>query len=467
MQLTISGYLKGISTWNLKPQEVFSHYLKKAQSLNPELNAVVRFFDQKVPADIAQLPLAWLPLMIKDNILIKGEISSCGSHMLQNFTAPYTATCMENLLNAWVLPLWAANMDEFAMGGSNETSAFWPVKNPKGTNRIPWGSSWGSAVAVAADMAIAALGTDTWGSVRQPAAMCGIVGFKPTYWAVSRYGVVAMASSLDQVGIFSKTAEDAQILFSFLASHDPKDSTSAPKADEIKKIQKTDSKIYKFFIPQEALDEGLDPQIKTLFLQKLDQLRALGHTVEIKSLPMLKASLAIYYTLMPSEVSTNLSRFDGIRFWQQGNTHDYPSLDQYYSAMRAKGFGEEAKRRILLGTYILSSANYESYYLKALQAQKQLKSDFEDLFNNYDAVLTPTSPEVARKIWEKSDNPLKSYLADLYTVPANLAGLPAISVPMWTISHQEEELPTGLQIIWPMRSDQTVLNIAQLIEKLS
>ena len=467
MQFTISGYLKGVSTWNLKPQEVFSHYLKKAQSLNPELNAVVRFFDQKVPADIAQLPLAWLPLMIKDNILIKGEISSCGSHMLQNFTAPYTATCMENLLNAWVLPLWAANMDEFAMGGSNETSAFWPVKNPKGTNRIPWGSSWGSAVAVAADMAIAALGTDTWGSVRQPAAMCGITGFKPTYWAVSRYGVVAMASSLDQVGIFSKTAEDAQILFSFLASHDPKDSTSAPKADEIKKIQKTDSKIYKFFIPQEALDEGLDPQIKALFLQKLDQLRALGHTVEIKSLPMLKASLAIYYTLMPSEVSTNLSRFDGIRFWQQGNTHDYPSLDQYYSAMRAKGFGEEAKRRILLGTYILSSANYESYYLKALQAQKQLKSDFEDLFNNYDAVLTPTSPEVARKIWAKSDNPLKSYLADLYTVPANLAGLPAISVPMWTISHQEEELPTGLQIIWPMRSDQTVLNMAQLIEKLS
>ena len=467
MQLTISGYLKGISTWNLKPQEVFSHYLKKAQSLNPELNAVVRFFDQKVPADIAQLPLAWLPLMIKDNILIKGEISSCGSHMLENFTAPYTATCMENLLNAWALPLWAANMDEFAMGGSNETSAFWPVKNPNGTNRIPWGSSWGSAVAVAADMAIAALGTDTWGSVRQPAAMCGITGFKPTYWAVSRYGVVAMASSLDQVGIFSKTAEDAQILFSFLASHDPKDSTSAPKADEIKKIQKTNSKIYKFFIPQEALDEGLDPQIKTLFLQKLDQLRALGHTVEIKSLPMLKASLAIYYTLMPSEVSTNLSRFDGIRFWHQGNTHDYPSLDQYYSAMRAKGFGEEAKRRILLGTYILSSANYESYYLKALQAQKQLKSDFEDLFNNYDAVLTPTSPEVARKIWEKSDDPLKSYLADLYTVPANLAGLPAISVPMWTISHQEEELPTGLQIIWPMRSDQTVLNMAQLIEKLS
>ena len=467
MQLTISGYLKKMSTWNLKPQEVFSHYLKKAQSLNPELNAVVRFFDQKVPADIAQLPLAWLPLMIKDNILIKGEISSCGSHMLENFTAPYTATCMENLLNAWALPLWAANMDEFAMGGSNETSAFWPVKNPSGTNRIPWGSSWGSAVAVAADMAIAALGTDTWGSVRQPAAMCGITGFKPTYWAVSRYGVVAMASSLDQVGIFSKTTEDAQILFSFLASHDPKDSTSAPKADEIKKIQKTDSKIYKFFIPQEALDEGLDPQIKALFLQKLDQLRALGHTVEIKSLPMLKASLAIYYTLMPSEVSTNLSRFDGIRFWQQGNTHDYPSLDQYYSAMRAKGFGEEAKRRILLGTYILSSANYESYYLKALQAQKQLKSDFEDLFNNYDAVLTPTSPEVARKIWEKSDNPLKAYLADLYTVPANLAGLPAISVPMWTISHQEEELPTGLQIIWPMRSDQTVLNMAQLIEKLS
>ena len=469
MQLTLSQYLDWVASWNLNPQDVYSQYLKNAQKLNPNINALVRFFKQEEKADfssLSQLPLAWLPIVIKDNILFKDQVSSCGSHMLENFKAPYTATCLQNLLDAGVTPLGSANMDEFAMGGSNETSAFWPVKNPHGIDRIPGGSSWGSAVAVAADMAIAALGTDTGGSVRQPAAMCGIVGFKPTYWAVSRYGVVAMASSLDQVGIFSKTAEDAQILFSFLASHDQKDATSSPKADEVKKIQKPESKSRKFFVPQEALDQGLDPQIKSLFLKKIDQLRALGHTVDINSLPMLKNSLAIYYTLMPSEVSTNLSRFDGIRFGQQGNTHDFPNLDEYYSAMRSQGFWDEVKRRILLWTYILSSANYKSYYLKALEAQKQLKADFAELFSQYDAILTPTSPEAARKLGEKSDNPLKAYLADLYTVPANLAGVPAISVPMGFITDGDEQLPTGIQIMGPMRSDQSILNIAQLIEKL-
>lgn len=467
MQLTITKYLNQIKTKNLTPQEVFSHYLSKAKELNKQLNAVVRFFKKPDHSwEIGTLPLAWLPIIIKDNILIKGEIASCGSKMLQDFIAPYSATVIEKLEKAWAQFLGSANMDEFAMWGSNETSAFWPAKNPHDITRIPWGSSWGSAVAVAADMAIAALGTDTWGSVRQPASMCGIVGFKPTYGAISRYWVVAMASSLDQVGIFTKTVEDAQILFSFMAGYDDKDATSSPKADTIKEIKKPDSKPLKFFIPQEALEEGLDPQIKTLFLQKLDQLRNLGHSIEIKPLTILKDCLAIYYTLMPSEVSTNLSRFDGIRFGQQGDTHTFENLDEYYSTMRAQGFWDEVKRRILLGTYILSSANYESYYLKALEAQKKLKSDFSSLFTQYDAILTPTSPEAAWKIGEKSDDPLKSYLADLYTVPANLAELPAISVPMGEINRDNLSLPIGLQIMSEKRNDQQVFEIAKIIEKL-
>lgn len=468
MHPSIAAYIEQISTAQITPEQAFDQHLEKAKQLNPSLNALVRFFKKNQKSDaLLDLPLKGLPLIIKDNILIKGEIASCGSNMLKDFIAPYSATVIEKLAAAGAQFLASANMDEFAMGGSNETSAFGPAKNPHGIDRIPGGSSGGSAVAVAADMAIAALGTDTWGSVRQPASMCGIVGFKPTYGAISRYGVVAMASSLDQVGIFTKTVADAQFLFSFIAGHDPKDANSSPKAEEIKKIQKSDStRTFKFFIPEEALNEGLDPQIKTLFLQKLDQLRTLGHQIDIKPLPLLSDALAIYYTLMPSEVSTNLSRFDGIRFWHQGNTHDFANLDKYYAQIRAEGFWEEVQRRILLWTYILNSANYESYYLKALQAQQKLKSDFSELFTHYDAILTPTSPEAAWKIGEKSWDPVKSYLADLYTVPANLAELPAISVPMWEVLCEKEKLPIGIQIMGAMRSDQNVFEMAKIIEIL-
>lgn len=275
-----------------------------------------------------------------------------------------------------------------------------------------------------------------------------------------------MASSLDQVGIFTKTVEECQYLFSFLAGYDPKDSTSDPRSEEVKLIQNLSIPQAKFFVPEEALNEGLDPKIKARFLEKIEQLRAQGHRVDIAPLPILTQSLAIYYTLMPSEVSTNLSRFDGIRFGQQSSTQDAKSMGNYYTQMRSKGFGAETKRRILLGTFILSSANYTSYYLKALNAQKKLKADLANLFEQYDAILTPTSPELAWKIGTKSDNPLKSYLSDLYTVPANLAGLPALSVPMGTLTEEGEQLPIGLHLMSPARSEQKLFALGKIIEKL-
>ena len=464
MNLTIAKYLEGIKNKLFTSKEVLLDYQKRAKSLNPELNACIRFNDEYATThaeDFAQKPLAALPIMVKDNILIKGELATCSSKMLENYQAPYTATCMEKLEKAGALMIGQTNMDEFAMGGSTETSCYGKTFNPHGQNRIPGGSSGGSAVAVAADMAIAALGTDTWGSVRQPAALCGIVGFKPSYGAISRYGVVAMASSLDQVWIFSKTVEDAQLLLPYLVGHDAKDSTSSPKANELKEKKSDFPSSYKILVPEEALDEGVDPQIKELFLQKLKQLKAQGHQVDIKPLPILKYALAIYYTLMPAEVSTNLSRFDGIRFGHQGESQDFASLDEYYATIRAEGFGEEAKRRILLGTFVLSSANYEGYYLKALKAQKKLKADLAQVFSSYDIILTPTTPEPAWKINSKVSDPLKMYLSDLYTVPANLAGLPAVSVPLGMVKEGEEELPVGIQAMSKQWSDLELLDFAR------
>lgn len=470
MDLTIAKYFRGLDEGSFTIEEICRQYLNKIQNLNPKLNAVLRTDANLKNQDFGSFlsgPLRGLPILVKDNILINGEICSCASLMLKDFKAPYDATCIVNLKQAGALLLGQTNMDEFAMGWSNETSAFGPCLNPYGQDRVPGGSSWGSASAVAAGLAIAALGTDTGGSVRQPASMCGIVGFKPTYGAISRYGVVAMASSLDQVGIFTKTVEESQFLFSFLAGYDPKDATSDPRADQIKIAQNYEIRGARFFVPEEVINDWLDPQIKALFVEKIEALKRLGHSVEIKSLPILQKSLAIYYTLMPSEVSTNLSRFDGVRFWMQKSMEEFWSLDQYYGWIRAEGFWEEVKRRILLGTFILSSANYESYYLKALAAQRELREELNMLFDEYDAILTPTSPEAAWKIGSKVNDPLKMYLADLYTVPANLAWLPAISVPMGSVVEGGDSLPVGIQVMGKAWSDQSVFLLAKEIEKLS
>ena len=466
MELTVKSYLDWIKNNEFTAKEVVLSYQKQAKLMNESLNAVVRFNDTYVANNLEEFStrkLAALPIMVKDNILVEGELATCSSKMLENYKAPYTATCMKNLIEAWALMIGQTNMDEFAMWGSTETSCYWKTLNPHWKNRIPWWSSGGSAVSVAAGMAIAALGTDTWGSVRQPASMCWVVWFKPTYWAISRYWVVAMASSLDQVWIFAKTVEDVRLLFPYLAWYDEKDSTSSKKADELKQwnVDKKDS--YKILVPEEFVNEWLDPEIKELFMKKIEELRNKGCVVDIKPLPIMKDALAIYYTLMPAEVSTNLSRFDGLRFWHQDDTQKYSSLDDYYASIRSEGFWDEAKRRILLGTFVLSSANYEWYYLKALEAQKQLKADLEVVYNEYDAILSPTSPEVAWRIGEKTSDPLKMYLSDLYTVPANLAWLPAISVPMWMVDKDGESLPIGIQIMWKKWSDWMIFDIADLM----
>lgn len=385
-------------------------------------------------------------IAIKDNIMTKWNISSCGSKMLENYVAPYTATCIENLQKNWWIVIWKTNMDEFAMWSTNETSFFGTPTNPFWTNRVTGGSSGWSAVAVAKDLCVAALWTDTGWSIRQPAAFCGIVWLKPTYGRISRYGVQSMASSLDQVWTFTKTIDEAEILLKAIMWFDPKDSQSDKRANELIKSNKKISE-YKIALPKQAFWDWLDPKIKNKILETVEKLRAKWVQVDEIDLPILDYVVSIYYTLMPAEVSTNLSRFDGIRFGLQKNTMNYKNIQDYYFAIRSEWFGEEVKRRILLGTYILSSSNYEWYYLKAQKARQKLIQEMDNIFQKYDLILTPTTPELAWKIWEKTKDPLKMYLADIYTVPANLAWIPAISIPVGTVEDDGEKMPVWLHLM--------------------
>lgn len=398
--------------------------------------------------------------------MLEGIISSCGSKMLENYVAPYTATCAQNLINNGANLIAMANMDEFAMGSTTATSYFGETLNPHGTDRLPGGSSWGSAAAVAGDLCLGALGSDTWGSVRQPAARCGIVGFKPTYGRISRYGVQAMASSLDQIGIFAKTIEDCKILLENTMGHDAHDAQSQTKANE--KIERLDKKLsdYKIAIPNEFLADGLDPKIKTKILDVIEKLKAEGVHVDMINMPILKYGISMYYIIQPAEASTNLARFDGLRFGLQKDTKDFNTIMDYITSVRSEGFGEEVKRRIMLWTFVLSSANYEGFYLKATQARAQLKAEFEKLYQTYDIVISPTTPTVAQKVGENTDDPLKNYLADLYTIPANMVGIPALSLPIGTVEDQGDQMPVGLQIMGKQRDENWVLSFAREIEKI-
>ncbi|MFZ2911630.1 MAG: Asp-tRNA(Asn)/Glu-tRNA(Gln) amidotransferase subunit GatA, partial [Candidatus Absconditicoccaceae bacterium] len=391
-------------------------------------------------------------------------ISSCGSHMLEDYISPYSATCFLNLEKNGGLMIGKTNMDEFAMGGSTENSYFGNTTNNHGKDRVPGGTSGGSAAAVASDCCIAALGTDTGGSVRQPASFCGIVGLKPTYGRVSRYGVQSMTSSFDQVGTFTKTIQDARILLSSIAGFDPQDSQSDPRADNLDFLEYSDPKTLKIALPKEVFTDGLDPKVKAKFLETIEKLKSAGFQVDEISIPPLAYAVPIYYTLMPAEVSTNLSRFDGIKFGLQEDTTNFDNMMDYYSKIRSEGFGEEAKRRILLGTFVLSSSNYEGYYLKAQKARDQLKSDFNKIYSSYDIIIMPTSPEVAWKFGEKSD-PIKMYLADIYTVSANMGGLPAISVPIGTIDDRGEDMPVGIQLMGNVWEENKILDLGEWIEK--
>lgn len=464
--LSLKDYISEVDKKNIEPEEVIKSYFQKAVEKNKDIFSFVRFhedyFSTKIN-DFKFLPLRWAPIAIKDNIFTKWLCSSCGSRMLENYIAPYSATCFENLQKNWGLMIWKTNMDEFAMWSSTENSYFWITKNPNWKDRIPWGSSGWSAAAVASDSCIAALWTDTGWSIRQPASLCGVVWFKPTYWAVSRYWVQAMWSSLDQVGTLTKTVDDAMLLFDAISWWDSKDATSV----DIKKYMKEDSKEnFSLAIPNQFLSEWLDQNVKEVILSNIEKIKEYWYEIDWIDVPSLDYALSIYYILMPAEVSTNLARFDGVRYWFQENTFDCDSIQEYYSYIRDKGFQSEVKRRMMIWTYVLSAGYYDAYYLRAQKARKKLKSELDKIFEKYDAIIWPVSPSAAWKIWEKTDDPLKMYLSDIYTIPANLAGLPAISLPSGYVDEKWEKLPVGLHLMTWQMQETKLFSLSKSLENI-
>jgi aspartyl-tRNA(Asn)/glutamyl-tRNA(Gln) amidotransferase subunit A len=401
-----------------------------------------------------------LPAGIKDNIATEGTLTTCASKFLSNYKAIYDATVIKKLKSAQSVTVGKLNMDEFAMGGSNENSGFHPTHNPWNVEYVPGGSSGGSAAAVAAGEVYFALGSDTGGSIRQPAAYCGIVGMKPTYGLVSRFGLVAFASSLDQIGPLTKNVEDAAFVLQSIAGHDPMDSTSANVEipDYISALS-GDVKGLRIAVPKEYIGKGVDPRVKESVMSALKVLEGLGATWEEVSLPHTEYAVAAYYLLASSEASSNLARFDGVRYGVR--TPNANNLIELYRKSRSEGFGAEVKRRIMLGTYALSSGYYDAYYLKAQKVRTLIKQDFDQVFANYDVIIGPTAPTPAFKIGEQVDNPLTMYLNDILTIPVNLAGIPAISVPCGLV----DGMPVGLQIIGKALGEATVLRTAHAFEQ--
>lgn len=471
MNLTLKSYIEWVDAGTFSPDEVVQEYLKKAKESNDKYFSYLRFHEDYVKTNLNEFKSKLLraaPIAIKDIILTKWYITSFGSKMWKNYVSPYSATSFENLEKNGGLMIWKTNMDEFAMGTTTEWSAFGVTKNFHGIDRIPWWSSGGSAVAVAGDLCLWALGTDTGGSVRQPASMCGVVGFKPTYARVSRYGVQSLCNSFDQVGVFAKNIEDSKILLSAIAGYDPKDATSIDKQDFKSRdsIFESDIPKYKIALPKQALGDWLDPRIKDALMKKVKQLRNRWFEVDEVDMSLLDQWVAMYYTLMPAEMSTNLSRFDGIRFGKQDDMMKFDSVADYYKKIRSEWFGEEVKRRIMIGTYVLSSANYKWFYLKAQQIRKQLIADTKKIFEKYDLILTPTSPELAWKLWAKIDDPLKMYLADIYTVSANIVWIPAVSLPGWLIDDNWEKMPWGIQFMADKWKESKLFGIWKIIEEI-
>ncbi len=439
----------------------------------------------KVDVDLAEGKdlgiLAGVPLAIKDNILVEGEPATAASKILANYRAAYDATAIKKLKEGDAIFLGKTNLDEFAMGSSTENSAFKITKNPYDLERVPGGSSGGSAAAVAADMAVAALGSDTGGSIRQPAGFCGVVGLKPTYGAVSRYGLIAMASSLDQIGTIAKTVEDAAILFEAIKGKDELDSTSTDYGGVMinhhTELNLEDIRKLKIGLPKEYFIEGLDKQTGSAIDEAVKLLKSLKIDFREISLPHTKYALSCYYIIMPAEVSANLARFDGIRYSRmqthaEGGQRNSASsrrrsaLEEIYFRQRGEGFGDEVKRRIILGTFVLSSGYYDAYYSKAQKVRRLIKEDFDKAFKEVDVILTPVSPTTAFKIGEKVDDPLAMYLSDIFTITVNLAGLPAVSIPAKKCKINEGETPVGFQLIGKPFREADILGIGRYYENL-
>ena len=415
----------------------------------------------KIEKDEIKGEYAGIPIGIKDNICTKGVKTTCSSKMLENFVSPYDATVMEKLKKENIINLGKLNMDEFAMGGSTEYSYFKKTKNPWNLNKVPGGSSGGSAAAVAANLVPWALGSDTGGSIRQPASFCGVVGLKPTYGLVSRYGLVAFASSLDQIGPITKDVQDCAMLLNLIAGHDEKDTTSENKEKiDYTKCLKNDVKGLKIGVPKEFFGEGINEEVKKSLEKAIEKYKELGAEVEEFSLDIAQYALATYYIIACAEASSNLGRFDGIRYTYR--TPEYKNLKELYKKSRSEGFGPEVKRRIILGTYVLSSGYYDAYYKKAQQVRTLVMKEFNKGFEKYDVILTPTAPTVSFDIGSKSNNPLEMYLADICTVSVNIAGLPGISIPCGV---DKQGMPIGMQLIGNKFCEETILNAAYTYEQ--
>lgn len=471
-ELTVHELIEKLKNKELTSTEITQSYVDKIKEKEPEVQAFVttledealkqaKEIDEKRASEQIKNDLAGIPIGIKDNMCTKGIKTTCSSHMLENFVSPYDATVVEKLKSENLIDLGKLNMDEFAMGGSTEYSYFHKTYNPWNLNKVPGGSSGGSAAAVAANMVPWALGSDTGGSIRQPSSFCGVVGLKPTYGLVSRYGLVAFASSLDQIGPITKDVEDSAILLNLIAGHDEKDTTSADiaKKDYTKNL-KNDIKGKKIGVPKEFFGEGINAEVKEKLQEAMETYKELGAEVEEFSLDIAKYSLATYYIIACAEASSNLGRFDGIRYGYR--TPEFSNLKELYKKSRSEGFGPEVKRRIILGTYVLSSGYYDAYYKKAQQVRTLVMNEFQKAFKKYDVILTPTSPTVAFDIGSKSNNPLEMYLADICTVSVNIAGLPGISIPCGV---DKEGMPVGMQLIGNKFEEEKLLNMAYVFEQ--
>ena len=470
--LTVHELQEKLEKKELTSEEIVQAYIDRINDKEKDVKAFVttlcdealkeaKEIDEKRKNGEKISSLAGIPIGIKDNMCTKGVKTTCSSRMLENFVAPYNATVVEKLNEENLIDLGKLNMDEFAMGASTEYSYFKKTCNPWNLKTVPGGSSGGSAAAVAANLVPWALGSDTGGSIRQPSSFCGVVGLKPTYGLVSRYGLVAFASSLDQIGPITKDVRDSAILLNIIAGHDERDTTSynMPKKDYTKAL-KNDVKGLKIGIPKEYFGEGINEEVKAKLEEAIETYKKLGAEVEEFSLDIAQYALATYYIIACAEASSNLGRFDGIRYGYR--TENYTNLKELYKNSRSEGFGPEVKRRIILGTYVLSSGYYDAYYKKAQQVRTLVKKEFDKAFEKYDVLLTPTSPTVAFEMGTRSENPLEMYLADICTVSVNIAGLPGISIPCGV---NGDNMPIGMQLIGNKFEEEKILNAAYTFEQ--
>ena len=473
MKMNIEEMVKKIKAQELTSEEVVKSYIEEIEKTESTVNAFITLtcdealakakeIDEKIKKGEVLGKLAGIPIAIKDNICTEGLKTTCASKMLGDFVPPYDATVVKKLLAEDAIIIGKTNMDEFAMGSSTENSAFKKTLNPRDTTRVPGGSSGGSAAAVGGKMCPVSLGSDTGGSIRQPAAFCGVVGLKPTYGLVSRFGLIAFGSSLDQIGPFSNSVEDSAYMLNIIAGTDELDSTSIR---ELKEIDYTASlkegvKKMKVGVPEEFFGEGLDEEIKDSVKKSLEVLKELGAEVETFSLPIIKDGLAAYYIMSSAEASTNLARYDGIRYGYK--TSNYTNLEELMENSRTEGFGPEVKRRIMIGTYALSSGYYDAYYNKADKFRAKLRHDLKETFKKYDLIVGPVSPVLPFKIGEKNSDPLAMYLADIYTINVNLAGNPAISIPCGV---SKEGLPIGIQLMGDTLCEEKIFKAAYSLEQ--